>query len=98
VSLGVVHKTLEVHGEYGEFTDPSKRRKGRSQILDDDDERYLKSLLESNPSMYLDEIKQKLKVSVSMATISRFLRSWGFTWKALTRRATEANETAVHRS
>lgn len=54
--------------------------------MDDDDEQYLKLLLESNPSIYLDEIEQKLdvvrKVSVSMATISRFLRSRGFTWKA----------------
>jgi len=49
----------------------------RPQIFDDDDEQYLKSPLESNSSMYLDEIKQKLevvrKVSVSMAAISRFL-------------------------
>ena len=96
VSIGVVHKTLEIYEEYGEYADPSKKRTGRPQILDDDDKWYLKSLLESNPSIYLDEIKQKLEavrgVSVSMATISRFLRSWDFTWKALARPAKEANE------
>ena len=96
VSVGAVHKTLVAYAEYGQYTDPSKRRTGRPQILDDDDERYLKSLLESNPSMYLDEIKEKLEairgVSVSMSTISRFLRSRDFTWKALARPALEANE------
>jgi transposase len=96
VSVGAAHKTLNIHEEYGEYTDPSKKRTGRPQILDDDDECYLKSLLESNPSIYLDEIKQKFEgvcgVSVSMATISRFLRSRDFTWKALARPALEANE------
>lgn len=96
VSVGTVHKILDIHREYGEYTDPSKKRTGRPQILDDNDERYLGSLLESNPSMYLDEIGQKLEVvcgvSVSMATISRFLRSRDFTWKVLTRPAMEANE------
>ena len=96
VSVGVVHKTLNIYEEYGEYTDPSKKRTGRPQILDDNDERYLKSLLESNPSIYLDEIKQKLEavcgISVSMATISRFLRSRDFTWKVLVRPAAEANE------
>lgn len=89
VFLGVVHKTLEVHGKYGEYTDPSKRPTEWPRILDDDDGQYLKSLLGSGPPICLDEIKQKLgvarKVSVSMATVSRFLRSRGFTWKALTR-------------
>ena len=96
VSLGVVHKTLEVHNEYGEYADPSKKQTGRPQILDDEDEWYLKSLLKSNPSMYLDEIKEKLEtvrgISVSMATISRFLRSRDFTRKTLARPAMEANE------
>ena len=96
VSIGVAHKTLVIHGEYGEYTDPSKRRTGRPQILDGDDERYLQSLLESCPSIFLDEIKQKLEavrgVSVSMATISRFLRSRDFTWKAISRPSLEANE------
>ena len=77
VSVGVVHETLTIHEEDGEYTDPSKQRAGQPQILDDDDERYLRSLLESNPSIYPDEIKQKLeavrKVSVSIATIYRFL-------------------------
>ena len=77
VFLGVVHKKLEVHGKYGEYTDPSKRPTEWLRILDDDDGQYLKSLLESGPSIYLDEIKQKFgvarKVSVSIATASRFL-------------------------
>jgi transposase len=76
VPVGGVHKTLRTYKEWGEHTDPSKRKTGQPQILDDDDAWYLKALLESNPT-YLDEVKHKLEVvrdvSVSMATISRFL-------------------------
>ena len=50
---------------------------GWPKILDSNDELYLKSLSELNPSIYLDEIKEKLKaihgVSVSMAMSSCFL-------------------------
>ncbi|KAF9778775.1 hypothetical protein BJ322DRAFT_991756, partial [Thelephora terrestris] len=60
VSIGVVHKTLSIYKQYGEYADPSKKRTGWPPILDNDNECYLKSLLESNPSIYLDEIKQKL--------------------------------------
>lgn len=95
VSVGGVHRTLRTYEEYGTYIDPSKRRTGRPQILDDDDAWYLKSLLESNPTLYLDEIKQKLEavrnVSVSMATISRFLRSRDFTRKMVSRKALEGD-------
>ena len=96
VSVGAVHKALRTYEECGEYLDPSKKRTGRPPILDDDDARYLKSLLESNPTLYLDEIKEKLEivrnVSVSMATISRFLRSRDFTWKTVSRKALERDK------
>jgi len=96
VSVGSVHKALHTYDECGEYLDPSKKRTGRPQILDDDDAWYLQSLLKSNPTLYLDEIKEKLEtvrnISVSMATISRFLRSRDFTWKMVSRRALEGNQ------
>ena len=96
VSVGGVHKILCTYEEYGEYSDPSKKRSGRPQILDDDDAWYLKTLLESNPTLFLDEIKEKLEtvrnISVSMATISRFLRSRNFTWKTVSRKALEGNK------
>jgi transposase len=96
VSVGGVHKTLRTYEECGEYLDPSKRKTGRPQILDDDDAWYLKSLLESNPTLYLDEIREKLEtvrnVSVSMATISCFLRSRDFTWKTVSRKALEGDK------
>jgi transposase len=77
VSVGVVHKTLTIHEEDGEYTDPSKQRTGRPQILDDDDERYLRSLLESNPPIYLDEIKQSSKQSARfLSRLPRFIASF----------------------
>ena len=61
---------------------------GWPRILDGDDELYLKSLSELNPSIYLDEIGEKLEgihgVSVSMTAISRFLQSQDFISKILT--------------
>jgi len=96
VSVGGVHKTPCTNEECGEYIDPSKKQTGRPPILDDDDAWYLKSLLESNPTLYLDEIKEKLEavrnISVSMSTISRFLRSRDFTWKAVSRKALEGDE------
>lgn len=96
VSVGGVHRTLRTYEECGNLVDPAKRKTGRPQILDDDDAWYLKSLLESNPTLYLDEIKHKLEVvrgvSVSMATISRFLRSRDFTWKTISRKALEGDK------
>ena len=95
VSVGSVHKAIRTYEECGEYLDPSKKRTGRPQILDDDDAWYLKSLLESNPTLYLDEIKEKLEtvrnVSVLMATISRFLWSRDFTWKTVSRKALEGD-------
>lgn len=96
VSLGAVHNTVSNFSEYGEYSNPSCRRTGRPPILDDDDATYLKALLEADPSIYLDEIKCKLEkvrnVSVSMSTISRFLRKQEFTWKAMAREAKERNQ------
>jgi len=71
VYVGVVPKILNIYEEYCKYTDPPKKRTGRPQLL------------ESNPLIYLDKIKQKPEavcgVSVSMATISRFVRSRDFT-------------------
>ena len=82
-SVDVVHKTFEVHRENGGYTDVSKKRTGRPNILDDNDELYLKSPPESNPSIYLDEIIEKFEtiygIFVSKAIISRFLRLRDFT-------------------
>jgi len=92
VSNSGVCKAIRTHEKCGEYLDPSKKRTGRPPILDDNDAWYLKSLLESNP-IYLDEIKEKLEavcnISVSMATIPQFLRSRDFTWKVVSRKASE---------
>jgi len=53
VSNSGVCKAIRTHEECGEYLDPSKKRTGRPPILDDDDAWYLKSLLESNPTLYL---------------------------------------------
>lgn len=64
-------KTPEVHDEYGECTDLSKKRTRRPQTLDNDDEHYLKPSPESDPPLYLGELRQKPEVFISIAwTIS----------------------------
>ena len=94
VSVGSVCKTLHAYEGCGKYLDPTKKM-GRPQILDDDDARYLKSLLGPNPTLYPDEIKEKLEsvrnVLVSMAMISRFLRLRDFTWKMISRRVLEGD-------
>ncbi|KAJ8580170.1 hypothetical protein M405DRAFT_695166, partial [Rhizopogon salebrosus TDB-379] len=57
---------------------------------------YLRSILQANPALYLDELQEKLQfyrdVDVSIATISRALRGMALTHKKQAKQAAERNE------
>ena len=70
---------------------------GRSCILTDEDLFFLNALLEVNPSLYLDEMQQKLftirQVQVLIPTISRALtQRSNLSRKGVTKAAAERNE------
>lgn len=96
VSVGIVHHFVDLHRKYGQVTDQyAQPRRGR-KILTCADEDYIHALIEARPSIYLDEIQEKLVtergVHVSLATVSRTLARMGCSKKSLSSRAAERNE------
>lgn len=57
---------------------------------------FLASLLDTNPTLYLDELQEKLtevrNIDVSISTLSRAIRKMSLTHKSLARAALERNE------
>ncbi|KAG2130853.1 hypothetical protein DEU56DRAFT_689495, partial [Suillus clintonianus] len=57
---------------------------------------YITSLLDANPTLYLDEIQERLfesrDIDVSLATLSRTLRRLEFSCKSLAKTAFERDE------
>ena len=96
VSVGLVHRVVNLHGRYGQVTDPYAQPRCRHRILTFADEDYIRTLIEARSSIYLDEIQGELLaehgVHVSLATISRALTPMQCSKKSLSRRAAENNE------
>ncbi|KAF9011499.1 hypothetical protein BDZ89DRAFT_918210, partial [Hymenopellis radicata] len=59
-SIGLVSKVLKYHREYGTVKNPFAQRSGRPRLLSDDDLSYVAELHHSNPTIYLDEVADKL--------------------------------------
>ena len=74
ISLCFVHHVIDLHRKYGQVTDPYIRSQCGHRILTFADEDYIRTLIERRPSIYLDEIQEKLlakqEVYVSLATIT----------------------------
>jgi len=84
VSLGFVHNVVALHQQFGQVTNPdTPGPRGRRRVLDAIDVLFVQEMIETDPSMYLDELQHKLAVArdvrVSIATISRTLSRVGLT-------------------
>ncbi|KAI0338969.1 hypothetical protein BDW22DRAFT_1297215, partial [Trametopsis cervina] len=55
-----VYKILHLYREYGTVQNPLAIPRGRARKLDTSDLDYMFSLLQANPSMYLDELQEHL--------------------------------------
>ncbi|PPR05263.1 hypothetical protein CVT26_012410 [Gymnopilus dilepis] len=95
-SIGTVYNVIDNFRNFGVVHNPLNRPAGRPRLLTDEDTAFLESLLDANPSMYLDEMQQKLHdicgTDVSIATISRALRRANLTHKTVTKAAAERDE------
>lgn len=95
-SIGLVCNVLHNHREYGQVTNPFRLQAGRPSYLDDGDLTFINTILTANPSLYLDEVQQKLSdvrgVQVSIATVSRALSSANISRKSVEKAAGERNE------
>ena len=93
----VVYKILATHRDTGGVRyAPSFLPRGRPRTLDNHDIDYISGLLAANPTLYLDEIQEKLEstrgVDVSVATISRTLDRLALSNKQVSKVAAERNE------
>ena len=58
-SIGLISNVIRNYREYGEVRNPFTRD-GRPRSLSDEDTVFIETLIDANPSLYLDEIQQKL--------------------------------------
>lgn len=81
VSLGFVHSVVTLHRQFGQVTNPdTPGPRGRQRVLDAIDVLFIQEMIETDLSIYLDELQHKLAVArdvhVSIATIARY-HGWG---------------------
>ena len=95
-SIGLISNVIRNYREYGEVRNPFTRRAGRPRSLSDEDMAFIQTLIDANPSLYLDEIQQRLydirEVNISISTISRALTHLDLSWKTISKVAVERDE------
>lgn len=91
-----VYTILRNHRDYLQTSNPFARPRGRPRILDQGDITYITSLLQANPTLYLDEIQERLLeargVEPSLSTLSRVLQRLDITHKRVAKSALERDE------
>lgn len=91
-----VRDVLRIHRDYGVVRNPFAQPRGGRRSLDTSDLNYISSLLAANPCLYLDELQDRLAmgrgIHVSIATISRAVRSLALSHKRVSKAASERNE------
>lgn len=73
-SESAVYKILALYREYGQVTNPHARPHDRPHALDMTVLNYMSALLDANPTLYLDELQEKIfdvhNVDVHISIIS----------------------------
>ena len=59
-SIGLIYNVIRNYRDFGQVRNPFALCTGRPCILTEEDLLFLNALLEANPSLYLDELQQKL--------------------------------------
>jgi hypothetical protein len=89
VSIGLVLKVVCLHLLYGQATNPFMGHAGHPSFLEHDDFEYLSAILDVNPGLYLDKMRNKLasekNLHVSIATTTCALQKLDLTCKSTTR-------------
>ncbi|KIK94545.1 hypothetical protein PAXRUDRAFT_89884, partial [Paxillus rubicundulus Ve08.2h10] len=55
-----IYTILRFHRDFGHVQNPFARKRGRPRALDQQDITYITSILDAHPSIYLDEIQERL--------------------------------------
>jgi len=95
-SIGLVSKVLHNYEDFGQIINPFSKRTGRPSMIEDRDIKYISSLLDANPVLYLDELQQRLhsarNIYLAIATLSQLLIWYGLTRKHIQKVTMERNE------
>lgn len=95
-SIGSVAKVMKNIRDFGTVSNPLSKHTGRPRVADDGDDLYIREIIKSRPTIYLDELQIKLEtvrnVFLSIPTISRTLRRLELSNKRVQRAASERNE------
>lgn len=95
-SVRTVYNVLALYRDFNAVHNPHARQRGRPRALTTNDTSYLHSLLRADPTLYLDELQERLyqarDVDVSIATLSRALRRLALSHKSTATAALERNE------
>jgi transposase len=91
-----VREVIRLHNEFGVVSNPIARLRGRTRALSTEDINYIASILDANPTLYLDEIQDQLSeyrgIDVSIATLCRTLHRIALSKKKISMKAMERNE------
>jgi hypothetical protein len=93
VLVGLVSKVVSLHCTYNQVTNPYTLQKGCPSDLNLGDRMYLGAIIEANPSLYLDEIQERLATNgnlhVSVATICCALQYLELNCKLISKMASQ---------
>ena len=91
-----VNYVLKTYWNYNEVVNPLVWPWGQPQVLDCDDLNFIDSVLAAEPSLYLNEIQEKLhtfhNIKVSITTILQTLKQLDQTHKGIAKEAIEQDE------
>ena len=99
VKKSMIYQTLNYFRDYGVTYNPyayMNHSLGRHRVLDTIDVRFIKSILDQEPCLYLDELQERIQIRrgihVSVSTLLRTLRRIHFSRKDVSICALERND------
>lgn len=95
-SVGSVAKVMKNVRDFGTVSNPLSKHTGRPRVVNDGDDLYIREIIKTHPTIYLNELQIKLEtirdVFLSIATISHTLRRLGLSNKRVQRATSERDE------
>lgn len=96
VTERTVHNILATKQKYNTLRNPRHLPAGRRRLLEHEDHTYISSILAAQPTLFIDEIRDRLEAargtSVSLLTLSRTITPQGLSHKKVSRKALERND------
>lgn len=96
ITVRTVQNILATKRNHNSLRNPRRLPAGRRRILEHDDNAYISSILAAQPTLFIDEIRDRLEAargtSVSLSTLSRTITRVGLSHKKISQEALERND------